>query len=167
MRPSLIRVEADEVTYNLHIMLRVEIEWGCWTAASPWRTCRRCGGAKADAYLGVTPTDTEERAPGHPLVIEPLRLLPHVHHRQCDGRAVHGRGWRDVAGLDDRLAAGDYAAAGVAHGEHLPPRRAFGPEELLLRTTGCRCPAGRIWLYLRAKFDDLYGELTEKPGSHR
>ena len=24
--PSLIRVEADELTYNLHIMLRVEIE---------------------------------------------------------------------------------------------------------------------------------------------
>ena len=26
VRPSLIRVEADEVTYNLHIMLRTEIE---------------------------------------------------------------------------------------------------------------------------------------------
>src|SRR5690606_38526784 len=26
VEPSLIRVEADEVTYNLHIMLRVEIE---------------------------------------------------------------------------------------------------------------------------------------------
>ena len=26
MRPSFIRVEADELTYNLHIMLRFEIE---------------------------------------------------------------------------------------------------------------------------------------------
>ena len=26
VRPSLIRVEADEVTYNLHIVLRFELE---------------------------------------------------------------------------------------------------------------------------------------------
>ena len=57
VRPSLIRVEADEVTYNLHIMLRVEIEMGlldgsiaveqaCPISGDPrwpsiWALCRR------------------------------------------------------------------------------------------------------------------------------
>ena len=33
--PSLIRVEADEVTYNLHIFLRFELEQETGRAASP------------------------------------------------------------------------------------------------------------------------------------
>ena len=35
VKPSLIRVEADEATYNLHIMLRLEIEIGLIEGSLP------------------------------------------------------------------------------------------------------------------------------------
>ena len=43
VRPSLIRVEADEVTYNLHIMLRAEIEMGLMDGSIEIRICLSCG----------------------------------------------------------------------------------------------------------------------------
>jgi hypothetical protein len=33
--PSLIRTEADEVSYHFHVMIRYELEKACWTA--PWQ----------------------------------------------------------------------------------------------------------------------------------
>ena len=44
VRPTLIRVEADEVTYSLHVILRFELELGLIEGAlqAP-RTCRRPG----------------------------------------------------------------------------------------------------------------------------
>ena len=39
MRPSLIRVEADEVTYNLHIVLRFEIELALIRGELDFTTC--------------------------------------------------------------------------------------------------------------------------------
>ena len=59
VKPSLIRVEADEVTYNLHVIIRFELECelleGTLTVAElpeAWR-------ARYQEYLGVSsPTDT-------------------------------------------------------------------------------------------------------------
>lgn len=41
--PTLIRVDADEVTYNLHIILRFELSSGCSPASWRWATCRARG----------------------------------------------------------------------------------------------------------------------------
>ena len=57
VQPSLIRVEADEATYNLHVMLRVELEIALIEGAisvddlpERWNTGMR-------EYLGLTPPD--------------------------------------------------------------------------------------------------------------
>lgn len=59
-RPSLIRTEADEITYNLHIILRFELERSLIDETihvsdlpSAWRE-------KMRAYLGVTPESDRE-----------------------------------------------------------------------------------------------------------
>ena len=54
---SLIRVEADEVTYNLHIMLRFELEKDLLEGRLPARDLRDAWNAKMEAYLGITPPD--------------------------------------------------------------------------------------------------------------
>ena len=41
--PSLIRVQADEVTYNLHIIVRFELEQALLSATWPSPTYRRPG----------------------------------------------------------------------------------------------------------------------------
>ena len=81
--PSLIRVEADEVTYNLHIVLRFQLELALLR-----------GELDAADLPGAFSDGMEERArhppperrgrrhAGHPLGGRALRLLPDLHPRQ-------------------------------------------------------------------------------------
>jgi carboxypeptidase Taq len=58
VRPSLIRVEADEVTYNLHIMLRFEIEQHLISGELKPADVPGVWNEKVQKYFGLTvPTD--------------------------------------------------------------------------------------------------------------
>ncbi|MBI5250833.1 MAG: carboxypeptidase M32 [Desulfomonile tiedjei] len=57
VRPSLIRVEADEVTYNIHILLRFELEVLLIRGDLDVRDLPDAWNSKMQAYLGVTPPD--------------------------------------------------------------------------------------------------------------
>lgn len=59
-RPSLIRVEADEVTYCLHILIRFELETAMLSGELDPKDLPEAWNAKMKEYLGVTPkTDAE------------------------------------------------------------------------------------------------------------
>ncbi len=55
VKPSLIRIEADELTYNLHIMLRYEIEKGLIAGDLQVKDLPEIWNAKMKDYLGVMP----------------------------------------------------------------------------------------------------------------
>ncbi len=55
VEPSLIRVEADEVTYNLHIMLRLELELAVLNGQIAVKDLPEAWNNKMTEYLGVTP----------------------------------------------------------------------------------------------------------------
>ena len=55
VRPSLLRVEADEVTYHFHIMLRYEIEKGIIEKKLKVHDLPEIWNTKMKEYLGVTP----------------------------------------------------------------------------------------------------------------
>ncbi|MDD5647071.1 MAG: carboxypeptidase M32 [Candidatus Bipolaricaulis sp.] len=58
--PSLVRVEADEVTYNFHIMLRFEIEAGLLDGSIDVADLPRLWNDAMERYLGVVPpNDTQ------------------------------------------------------------------------------------------------------------
>ncbi len=57
VRPSLIRVEADEATYNMHIMIRFEIERGVLAGAIDARDIPEIWNAKYKEYLAVDVPD--------------------------------------------------------------------------------------------------------------
>ncbi len=60
VEPSFIRVEADEVTYNLHILLRFEMECELLTGNLAFKDVPEAWNAKMQEYLGITPkTDSE------------------------------------------------------------------------------------------------------------
>ena len=60
VEPSLIRVEADEVTYNLHILIRFELECALLEGSLKVRDLPEAWNAKYRDYLGVTPpTDSD------------------------------------------------------------------------------------------------------------
>jgi len=58
--PSLIRVEADELTYNLHIMVRFEIELDVIEGRVQVEELPEIWNAKIQEYLGITPPNDAE-----------------------------------------------------------------------------------------------------------
>jgi Zn-dependent carboxypeptidase len=60
VKPSLIRVEADELTYNLHIMLRFEIEQDLIEGRTRPEDLPGIWNQKMKDYLGVVPSNDAE-----------------------------------------------------------------------------------------------------------
>jgi carboxypeptidase Taq len=60
VKPSLIRVEADELTYNLHIMLRFEIEQDLIEGRTRPEDLPGIWNQKMEEYLGIVPSDDAE-----------------------------------------------------------------------------------------------------------
>lgn len=159
VRPSFIRVEADEMTYNFHIMLRVEIEIGLLDGSIKVSDLPELWRAKMQEYLGVTPpTDT-------------LGVLQDIHWAMASigsfctytvGNVMSGQ-WmaaarREVDGLDTALANGHYAPLlGWLTNNIYRHARAFSPNELLIRATGEPLNPDAYLDYLVEKYTDIYG----------
>lgn len=60
VRPTLIRVEADEVTYNLHVMLRFELELALLRGQLKTSDLPGAWNEKMQEFLGVTPPDVAQ-----------------------------------------------------------------------------------------------------------
>jgi carboxypeptidase Taq len=60
VRPSFIRVEADEVTYNLHILMRFELEQALLTGDLPAADLPSAWNEAYGRHLGITPRDDAE-----------------------------------------------------------------------------------------------------------
>ncbi|MEH7886434.1 carboxypeptidase M32 [Bacillus sp. JJ1609] len=60
VQPSFIRVEADELTYNLHIMVRYEIEKALIAGEIEARDLPAIWNEKMNEYLGITPASNRE-----------------------------------------------------------------------------------------------------------
>ena len=60
VEPSLVRVEADEVTYNLHIMIRFELEKALINGEIAVTDLPTAWNAKYKEYLGIEPTNPVE-----------------------------------------------------------------------------------------------------------
>lgn len=60
VHPSFIRVDADEVTYSLHIILRFELEKALIEGSLPVKEVPDAWNAKMKEYLGITPHTLSE-----------------------------------------------------------------------------------------------------------
>jgi carboxypeptidase Taq len=60
VEPSLIRVESDEVTYNLHIMMRFDLEIDLLEGTLDVADLPQAWNAKSEEYLGLVPADDAE-----------------------------------------------------------------------------------------------------------
>ncbi len=60
VRPSLIRVEADEVTYNMHIFVRFELEQALVKGTLKVADVPDAWNAKYQEYLGITPPNNAD-----------------------------------------------------------------------------------------------------------
>ncbi len=159
VRPSLIRVEADEVTYNLHIMLRTEIEMGLMDGSIAVDELPTVWNAKIEEYLGLTPpTDTEGVLQDIHWSTGYIGSFPTYTIGNVMAAQFYAAAQAALPGLEAELAAGNYQPLLAWLTENIYRHgRAFSPAELLQRVTGSDLDAGPYLAYIGAKFADLYG----------
>jgi len=158
VEPSLIRVEADEATYNLHIMMRFELEVALMEGSLEVADLPDAWNAKSEELLGITPPDDK------------LGVLQDVHWSggmigyfptYTLGNVIAAQLWQkileDMPDLEERLAQGkfsdllDWLRTNVhVHGAK------YLPNELLKRITGETLSARPYLNYLKDKFSDVY-----------
>jgi len=159
VRPSLIRIEADEVTYNLHIVLRFELERALLAGAIEAADLPRLWNERMHGTLGVTPARAREG------VLQdihwacglfgyfPTYTLGNLYAAQFHARAAAELG--DLPGL---VAGGDTAPLLGWLRRNIHARgRLLGAAELCREVTGRDLDAAPFVDYLWAKFGDLYG----------
>lgn len=157
--PSLIRVEADEVTYGLHIMLRFELEHEVINGRLAPADLPEAWNEGMDRYLGIRPTSDADGvlqdihwsmgAVGY----FPDYLLGSMLSAQLMQAAQEG-----IPDLDRRLESGDFTAINRFLAEGV--QRHGGTmtfAELARFATGREFSAEPYLHYLRQKFSDLYG----------
>ena len=156
--PSLIRVEADEVTYNLHIMLRTELELEVLTGELKVLDLPEAWRERIERYLGLNvPSDREG-------------VLQDVHWSAgligsfptyTVGNVMAAQ-WLAAARAQDStvtpaLETGDYAPLSKWLTENIYRfGRAYTGNELLERATGQPLNAEPYLAYLEDKYRDLY-----------
>ena len=136
-RPSLIRVEADELTYDLHIILRSEIEAGLLDGSLRVRDLPAIWADKMRGYLGLdVPTDTlgvlqDTHWSGGLIGSFPTYTIGNVMSSQLFKAATN------VPGIERGLDAGDYAPlrSWLADKVHRHGR-SLTPAEIMKAVTG-------------------------------
>lgn len=159
VQPSLIRVEADEATYNLHIMLRFELEQALLQDDLPVDDLPTAWNDKMDEYLGITP---EDDADGVLQDIHWSSGLIGYFPTYTLGNLIACQWWEviqeDIPDLEDQISSGEFSPLLDWLREHIHRHgRKFKPVELIQRVAGGGLDADPYLRYLRTKFGDLYG----------
>jgi carboxypeptidase Taq len=159
VRPSFIRVEADEVTYNLHIMLRFEIEHAVFTGNLKIDDIPEVWNEKFNDYLGITPASDAEGCLqdihwSNGLVgYFPTYTLGNLYAAQFFAKVQ-----QDISGLGDLFRLGSFSELKQwlnknihSHGQR------YRAEKLVEVVTGNPLSHKPIMDYLKGKFGPLYG----------
>ncbi|HYH05115.1 MAG TPA: carboxypeptidase M32 [Bacillota bacterium] len=157
--PSLVRVEADELTYNLHIILRYEIEKALIEGSCQVTDLPQIWGDKMEEYLGVRPrTDAEGvlqdvHWSGGSFGYFPSYSIGNIYSAQFAAAME-----RDGLNLDLLIEQGDFAKIRQWLGGHI---HYFGklktPAEILQDATGESIDASYLIKYFEKKYGEIYG----------
>jgi carboxypeptidase Taq len=153
VEPSLIRIDADEVTYNMHIILRFELEQELIDERLAITDLPEAWNARMEEYLGVDVPDDARGVlqdmhwAGGALGYFPTYALGNVISVQIWERAL-----ADLGDLDERFERGEFGDLREWLREHLYTLGAkFTPQETIERVTGSRIDAKPYVRYLREK----------------
>ena len=156
---SLIRVNADEATYNMHIMLRLELEIGMVEGTVKVKDLPEIWNAKMNDYLGIAPPDDAKG------------VLQDVHwsggmlgyfSTYALGNLISAQLWEkiatDIPDLSDQFRAGEFGAllTWLREKIHVHGNK-FEPQELVQRVTGSKIDSAAYVRYLKQKYSEIYG----------
>ncbi|HMJ40168.1 MAG TPA: carboxypeptidase M32 [Verrucomicrobiae bacterium] len=155
---SLIRVEADEVTYNLHILMRFELENELLEGKLKVRDLPEAWNDRVKSYLGITvPNDREGVLQDIHWSYVSFGIFPGYTLGNLIGAQLMEKIRADLPDLDAQFEAGQFAAllGWLRKNVHRHGRK-FTPDELLERATGRPLTAAPWIAYVQNKFGALY-----------
>lgn len=162
--PSFIRVEADEVTYNMHILLRFELENELLEGTLKVKDLPEAWNARFKSYLGLNvPNDREGVLQDVHWSYISFGIFPGYTIGNLVGAQLMEKARADMPDLDSRIEKGEFATLlDWLHQNVHRHGRKFTPNELLERATGRPLSAGPWIDYVQAKFGALYGLAPAK-----
>ena len=155
---SPLRLTADEVSYNLHIILRYELEKALLDGALAFEDLPAAWDEKSETYLGVRPANDAEG------VLQDMHwysgyvcyFQSYVLGNCYDGHFLCAMK-KDIPDLFDRVREGDFSQI---LNWNVSKIHRFGstktPRELLWDATGEELSAGRYLQYLKEKYTGIY-----------
>jgi carboxypeptidase Taq len=157
VKPSLIRIEADEVTYNLHIIVRYELEKALINGDVAIETLPGMWNAKYREYLGVEPATDSEGVLQDIHWSSGFGYFPGYTLGNLYSAQIYAALRRAFPNFDERLASGDTAFILDWLREKM---YAFGaiylPETLMEKVTGGTPNPEFFVRYLTGKFERIY-----------
>jgi len=164
VQPSLVRVEADELTYNLHVMVRFEIELDLIEGRIRIEDLPEVWNQKMQDYLGITPdSDTNGVLQDVHWSFGAFGYFPTYTLGNLYASMFYEQAKQDIPNLENSLAEGNMLPLKEWLNQHIHQcGRQYPPEELVRRVTGqTLCPEPFL-NYLEHKFGDLY-DLSSEP----
>jgi carboxypeptidase Taq len=158
VRPGLIRVEADEVTYNLHIILRFELERSLLRGDLLVRDLPSAWNEKMKSFFGIVPTSFKDGVMQDVhwscglIGYFPTYTLGNLYAAQL----IHAAS-RDLGDLDAAFEAGEFLPlkTWLNHKIH-SQGMLFSARDLVCRATGSPPDAHYLIDGLTAKYGSLY-----------
>lgn len=157
VQPSLIRTEADELTYSLHVMIRYEIEKQLIDGSLQVKDIPKVWNNLYEAYLGIRPTDNktgclqDSHWSGGMFGYFPSYALGSAYGAQMLDRME-----KEVPQLWDKVGKGDLSPVTEWLHEKIHQFSAlFTPQEILDQVCGGFDPSYYI-RYLTEKYSELY-----------
>jgi len=158
VRQQYLRVEADELTYNLHIMLRFELEVALVEGKLSLEDASDAWNDTFQAYFGLTPPD------------DARGILQDVHWSMGGMGAFVGyalgnilavqyyaRALTDHPDIPEKISQGDFTTLREWLTEHIYIHgRKYSADELTLRVTGTHIDPAPYVDYLQRKMQDVY-----------
>jgi carboxypeptidase Taq len=157
--PSLIRVEADEVTYNLHIILRFELESAMISGELGVEDLPGAWNEKMQAFFGIRPpTDREGVLQDIHWSTGAIGYFPTYALGNLYAAQFAGKMREELPDVDEQVARGDLKAVKAWLNENIHRRgRLFLPQDLCRLVTGAPLTARHSIEYLNGKYGEIYG----------
>jgi carboxypeptidase Taq len=163
VQPSLVRTEADEVTYHFHVLIRYEIEKALIGGTLEVADLPAAWNAAYEKYLGVRPPDDKQG------VLQDVHwshgsfgYFPTYSLGSFYAAQYFEQATKDVAGLQAQLSKGQTAELlqWLRRNIHVHGRR-FTSEELCARVTGRGLDFTSFMHYIEQKYRQIYGLVSE------
>ncbi|HWQ84713.1 MAG TPA: carboxypeptidase M32, partial [Anaerolineales bacterium] len=159
VQPSLIRIEADEATYNLHIMLRLELEIALIEGSLQVKDLPQAWNTRMQEYLGVTPPNDKNG------VMQDIHWsggLIGYFSTYALGNLISAQLWerinQDIPDLENQIQRGEFSSLLGWLRTHLHRHGAkYEPQELVQRITGTKIDPAPYLRYLTNKYSQVYG----------